>query len=142
MYRQKNNRVMILRLIFILLWWAKSDGFILLDIIDIQRLNCCLQLLSFDKGQTLNRCTIVIIRYRFKAELSILSTLLSRNRSKFVVCVDRYRKLFPCVRQTSTPHLTCHWLRTCRGIVEISKAAIPSNDVSHFRDIYLATSSC
>lgn len=68
--------------------------------------------------------------------------MLSRNRAKFAVCVDRYRKLFPCVRQTSTPHLTCHWLRTCRGIAEISKAAIPSNDVSHFRDIYLATSSC
>lgn len=68
--------------------------------------------------------------------------MLSRNQAKFAVCVDRYRKLFPCVRQTSTPHLTCHWLRTCRGIAEISKAAIPSNDVSNFRDIYLATSSC
>lgn len=53
----------------------------------------------------------------------------------------RYGKLFPCARardrgrdsekekrETSTPHLACHWLRACRRLVEIPETPIPRRE--------------
>lgn len=86
------------------------------------------QLLSFDKGPKRNyrHCQYCYLKI---GQNSLSAPIVIENCSS-------------CMGETWMPHLTCHWLSNMprnRGNFE---SADPGCDASHFRDIYLATSSC